>query len=73
MHVRMLYPGDGAREVMKHDQNHRQHGGVGRLDNVKHRRDRSPRRTHSDHHLSAAMIYEAGKAIATFGIFTDLT
>lgn len=70
MHVRMLYPGDGAREVMKMIRSP-QYGGVGRLDNVKlDAIDRLGARIPIS--LSAAMIYEDGKAIATFGIFTDL-
>ncbi|MBK8171797.1 MAG: PAS domain S-box protein [Sandaracinaceae bacterium] len=70
MHVRMLYPGDGAREVMRMIKSG-QHGGAGRLDNVRiDAINRVGERIPIT--LSAAMIYENGKAIATFGIFTDL-
>lgn len=70
MHVRMLYPGDGAREVMRMIRAG-QNGGIGRLDNVRiDAINRVGERIPIS--LSAAMIYESGTPIATFGIFTDL-
>jgi PAS domain S-box-containing protein len=70
MNVRALYPGDGAREVMRMLRN-RSHGGIGRLEPVRIEAvDRSG--TIFPISLTAAMIYEEGRASATFGIFTDL-
>jgi len=70
MNVERLYPGRGAREVMAMIRSP-QHGGPGKLEttradalNVKD--ERFPIS------LSAAMIYEDGVPVATFGIFTDL-
>ena len=70
MSSRALYPGDGAREVMRMLKSSG-HGGVGRLEPV--------RIEAIDRHgtifpisLTAAIIYEGGRATATFGIFTDL-
>ncbi len=70
MSVKRLYPGEGAREVGRMLRS-KGHGGVGRLEPV--------RMEAIDLHgnifpisLTAATIYEDGKAVATFGIFTDL-
>ncbi|MEY4578515.1 MAG: hypothetical protein RL701_3218 [Pseudomonadota bacterium] len=68
--VAQLYPGDGARDVMRMLASE-ERGGIGRLE---------PVRTEAlDKHgnvfpisLTAATIYELGSAVATFGIFTDL-
>lgn len=70
MHVKRLYPGDGAREVMRMLRS-REHGGVNRLgpitiDAVDAKGDVFPIS------ITAAVIHEGGKAIASFGIFTDL-
>ena len=70
MNVRQLYPGDGARDVMRLLRSE-ERGGVGRLE---------PLRTEAVDKdgnvfpisLTAATIYENGKATATFGIFADL-
>ncbi len=70
LNARSLYPGDGAREVMRMLRSD-EFGGVGRL---------SPTRIDAlDVHgqtipiqISAAIIYERGEPAATFGIFTDL-
>jgi PAS domain S-box-containing protein len=70
MNVRALYPGDGAREVMRMLRN-RMHGGIGRLEPVRIEAiDRQG--TIFPISLTAAMIYEDGRPTATFGIFTDL-
>ena len=68
--VKDLYPGNGAREVGRMLRS-KLHGGVGRLEPV--------RIEALDQHgsafpisLTAATIYENRKAVATFGIFTDL-
>jgi PAS domain S-box-containing protein len=70
MHVKELYPGDGAREVGRMLAS-RARGGVGRLEPV--------RMEAVDRHgnvfpisLTAATIYENGQPAATFGIFADL-
>jgi PAS domain S-box-containing protein len=70
MNVRQLYPGDGARDVMRLIRGE-ERGGVGRLE---------PLRTEAIDKdgnvfpisLTAATIYENGAAAATFGIFADL-
>jgi PAS domain S-box-containing protein len=70
MSVRQLYPGDGARDVMRLIRSE-ERGGVGRLE---------PLRTEAIDKdgnvfpisLTAATIYENGEAAATFGIFADL-
>lgn len=70
MSVRQLYPGDGARDVMRLIRSE-DRGGVGRLE---------PLRTEAIDKdgnvfpisLTAATIYENGEAVATFGIFADL-
>ena len=70
MNVRKLYPGDGARDVMRLIRSE-ERGGVGRLE---------PLRTEAIDQdgnvfpisLTAATIYENGAAAATFGIFADL-
>lgn len=70
MDVRRLYPGDGAREVMKMLRS-RHHGGEGRLENM--RLEVLARNGEVvPINLSAAIIYEGGQPVATFGIFTDL-
>ena len=70
MNVRRLYPEEGARSIMSMIRSP-QHGGPGRLESM--------RIEALDKHgakipisLSAAMIYEKGAPVATFGIFTDL-
>jgi signal transduction histidine kinase len=65
-----LYPGDGAREVMRMLRS-RSHGGVGRLEPVRIEAV-DCNGTIFPISLTAAMIYEAGVPTATFGIFTDL-
>jgi PAS domain S-box-containing protein len=70
MSVKQLYPGDGAAEVLRKLRSD-QHGGLGRLsptlmEALGKSGERIPIR------LSAAMIYERGEPVATFGIFTDL-
>ncbi|MBX3246944.1 MAG: PAS domain S-box protein [Myxococcales bacterium] len=70
MSVHQLYPGDGAKEVMRKLKGG-QHGGAGRLapthmEALGRNGERIPIR------LSAAMIYERNEPVATFGIFTDL-
>jgi PAS domain S-box-containing protein len=70
LNVRRLYPGDGAREVMRLIRS-AERGGVGRLE---------PLRTEAIDKdgnvfpisLTAATIYEKGEPSATFGIFADL-
>jgi len=70
MGVKDLYPGDGALDVMRRIKDERW-GGPGRLD---------PTNMHAlgadgeliPIRISAAMIYERGEPVATFGIFTDL-
>jgi PAS domain S-box-containing protein len=70
MNVRALYPGDGAREVMRMLRS-RSHGGVGRLEPVRIEAV-DCNGTIFPISLTAAMIYENGVPTATFGIFTDL-
>ena len=68
--TRDLYPAGGAADVMRRIKSD-SYGGPGRL---------SPTNMHAlgkdgqliPMRLSAAMIYERGEAVATFGIFTDL-
>jgi PAS domain S-box-containing protein len=68
--VAQLYPGDGARNVMRM-LGSEERGGVGRLEPVRTEAlDRSGQVFPIS--LTAATIYENGKAVATFGIFTDL-
>lgn len=70
LNAKSLYPGDGAREVMRMLRSE-DYGGVGRL---------SPTRIDAldvneqviPIQISAAIIYERGEPAATFGIFTDL-
>jgi PAS domain S-box-containing protein len=70
MSSRALYPGDGAREVMRMLRSSG-HGGIGRLEPVRIEAiDRNG--TIFPISLTAAIIYESGRATATFGIFTDL-
>ena len=70
MHVAALYPGDGAREVgrMLFSGGH---GGEGRLEPVRMEAVDS-RGNIFPITLTSAVIYQQGKATATFGIFTDL-
>jgi PAS domain S-box-containing protein len=70
MNARALYPGEGAREVMRMLRS-RSHGGVGRLEPVRIEAV-DCNGTIFPISLTAAMIYEGGVATATFGIFTDL-
>jgi PAS domain S-box-containing protein len=70
INARALYPGDGAREVMRMLKA-RSHGGVGRLEPVRIEAVDSSG-TIFPISLTAAMIYENGIPTATFGIFTDL-
>lgn len=70
MNARSLYPGEGAQNVMKKIRSEA-YGGAGRLSPILFEAlsktgELIPIR------LSAAMIYERGKPVATFGIFTDL-
>ncbi len=70
MNARGLYPGEGALNVMKKIRSEA-YGGAGRLSPILFEAlsktgELIPIR------LSAAMIYERGKPVATFGIFTDL-
>lgn len=68
--VTQLYPGDGARDVMRMLSSE-ERGGIGRLEPVRTEAlDRAGNVFPIS--LSAATIYENGKAVATFGIFTDL-
>jgi PAS domain S-box-containing protein len=70
MSARELYPGDGAREVGRMLRS-KAHGGVGRLEPV--RMEALDKQGNVfPISLTAATIYENGKAVATFGIFTDL-
>jgi PAS domain S-box-containing protein len=70
MNVRELYPDGVARQVMRMLRSP-QHGGVGRLENVRiEAKNASGDRIPIS--LSAAMIFQDGKPAATFGIFTDL-
>ncbi|HEX7478233.1 MAG TPA: PAS domain S-box protein [Polyangiales bacterium] len=70
MSARQLYPGDGAREVGRMLRS-RGHGGVGRLEPVRIEAIDKQGNIFPIS-LTAATIYEKGKAVATFGIFTDL-
>jgi PAS domain S-box-containing protein len=70
MNARSLYPGDGAREVMRMLRS-TGHGGVGRLEPVRIEAIDSGGNIFPIS-LTAAMIYEDGVPTATFGIFTDL-
>jgi len=70
MNTRALYPGDGAREVMRMLRGEA-HGGAGRLEPVR------MEAVNADGvifpiSLTAAFIYEDGVPTHTFGIFTDL-
>ncbi|HEX2675209.1 MAG TPA: PAS domain S-box protein [Polyangiales bacterium] len=70
MSVKALYPGDGAREVGRMLRS-KAHGGIGRLEPVRLEaidKDGSV----FPISITAATIYESGKPVATFGIFTDL-
>ena len=70
MNVRDLYPGDGAREVMRMLRA-RSHGGIGRLEPVRIEAvDKNG--TIFPISLTAAIIYEGDQPTASFGIFTDL-
>jgi PAS domain S-box-containing protein len=70
MSATRLYPGEGAHEVMRRIRS-KAYGGPGRLEPTQMEAltasgERIPIQ------ISAAMIYERGEAVATFGIFTDL-
>jgi PAS domain S-box-containing protein len=70
LNVRELYVDGVARQVMRMLRSP-QHGGVGRLENVRI----DAKNAAGDEvpiSLSAAMIFQDGKPAATFGIFTDL-
>lgn len=69
--VRELYPGDGAREVMRMIQSP-QYGGLGRLEAIRWEvKDRHGAAVPVQ--LSAAMITDGeGRPFATVGVFTDL-
>lgn len=70
MSVEKLYPGDGAREVMRMLRS-RKHGGVNRLGPI--RIDAvDAKGAVFPISLTAAVILESGKPKASFGIFTDL-
>ena len=65
-----IYPDEGAREIMRRVRS-RDYGGEGRLEPMEttvlsKSGERIPIR------ISAAMIYDRGEPVATFGIFTDL-
>lgn len=70
-HVSVLYPGDGAREVMRMIRS-TQHGGPGRLEAIRWEvLDREGRRVPVQ--LSAAMLHDGqGRPSGTVGVFTDL-
>lgn len=70
MSVKTLYPGDGAREVGRMLRS-KAHGGIGRLEPVRMEALDKDGNVFPIS-LTAATIYESGKAVATFGIFTDL-
>lgn len=70
MSARQLYPGEGAREVMRMLKS-TGHGGVGRLEPVRIEAV-DKRGVIFPISLTAAIIHEDGEATATFGIFTDL-
>jgi len=68
--VSEMYPESGAREIMRMIKSP-QHGGQGRLESTRiDALDRSGNKVPIS--LSAAMIYQDGKPVATFGFFTDL-
>ncbi len=69
--VAVLYPGDGAREVMRMIRSH-QYGGAGRLEAIRWEvQDRQGARVPVQ--LSAATIYDGeGRPFGTVGVFTDL-
>lgn len=70
MNVKALYPDHGAREVGRMLRS-KAHGGVGRLEPVRiEALDKAGNVFPIS--LTAATIFEGGKAVATFGIFTDL-
>jgi PAS domain S-box-containing protein len=70
MSARELYPGEGAREVGRMLRS-KGHGGVGRLEPVRMEAIDKQGNVFPIS-LTAATIYTSGKAVATFGIFTDL-
>ncbi|MDD9935113.1 MAG: PAS domain S-box protein [Myxococcales bacterium] len=70
MNARALYPGDGAREVGRMLRS-KGHGGQGRLEPVRIEAIDASGQIFPIS-LTAATIYEDGRATATFGIFTDL-
>lgn len=70
MHVSKLYPGGGAREVMRMLRA-QELGGPGRLEPVRIEAVDNEGSIFPIQ-LTAAFIYEGGRPIASFGIFTDL-
>lgn len=68
--VRDLYPDDGAAMVMRLIRAET-NGGAGRLEPIR-MTALGKGGEHIPIQLSAAMIYDHGEAVATFGIFTDL-
>jgi PAS domain S-box-containing protein len=70
LNVKTLYPGNGAKEVGRMLRS-RAGGGVGRLEPVRMEAIDSAGNIFPIS-LSAAIIYEHGLPVATFGIFTDL-
>jgi PAS domain S-box-containing protein len=70
LNIRKLYPGDGAREVMRKLRNE-EYGGKGKLksyqvDLCNKRAEEIPIR------LNAAIVYEGDREVATIGFFHDL-
>lgn len=70
LNVRALYPGEGAREVMSRLRADKW-GGKGRLEPTRLEAV-DKQGTIIPIQISAAIIYDDGKPVATFGIFTDL-
>ncbi len=70
MSVKALYPGAGAREVGRMLRS-KGHGGPGRLEPVRLEAIDKQGNVFPIS-ITAATIYQNGKAVATFGIFTDL-
>lgn len=70
LNVRQLYPEGGAREIMSRLRSEKW-GGVGRLEPTRHVAISSSGES-LPIQISAAIIYDDGKPVATFGIFTDL-
>lgn len=70
LNVRGLYPGDQAREVMARLRT-KEYGGVGRLTSIR-QEILNKAGDHIPVNMTASIIYEGGREIATVGIFTDL-